>query len=82
MADIKEKLADFKNKLRVAKEKYDRAKGAKDEKLKTLKSNFGFSTVEEASKELIKLKKQKKENIEERDEKVSIFEKKYKEILI
>ncbi len=82
MADIKEKLADFKNKLRTAKEKYDRAKGAKDEKLKTLKSNFGFSTVEEASKELIKLKKQKKENIEERDEKVSIFEKKYKEILI
>jgi hypothetical protein len=81
MADIREKLEDFKKKLRQAKEKYDRAKGARDEKLKTLKDSFGFSDIGKAEQELVKMKKKKNSLIEDRDEKISLFEKKYKEVL-
>jgi phosphopantetheine adenylyltransferase len=81
MADVKEKLQEFKKKLRDIKEKYDRSKGARDEKLKTLKEDFGYTDIDEAAKKLVVMKKERKDLIESRDDKISIFEKKYKEVL-
>lgn len=80
MADnnVKEKLSTMKGNLKRLQDNYNQNKGAYNAKIKMLKDEFGYDSMEEAQTALEKMKKKTvvlqkrlKESIEEFEEKYS-----------
>lgn len=78
---IQEKIDNYKEALDKLKRSYDQAKGALDARMKILKDQFGFTSIEDAQKQLKKYEKEAEGLKKELDVKVTNFEKTYKGFL-
>lgn len=81
---MKRELRDYillKEKVEEAQSKADKAEGALNEVLKTIKKEFGCKSLKEAKVKLKKLKKEEAKAEEEFDKAMTEFEEKWGELL-
>lgn len=77
----REEIKFYQNKLSKLKTLFDNASGAYNARLKILKDKFGFDNVEDAKKQLKKYEKEVDDLIDNRNDAIELFEKKYKDVL-
>ena len=76
-----DKFQRLKKKSEDAKTAYDKAVGTLEEKMKTLKENFGVETLDAAKKLLEEMQDEYKEPEQQYDNKLAAFEEKWGETI-
>lgn len=81
MSDIAQKLQQVQDKVAARSREVDKAQGALDTVTKTLKEEFGCTSLADAKTKLSELEAREKELTEELTEAVAKFEETWKDVL-
>ena len=79
--NVREEIQEYKTLLNRLQSEFDKSAGALSSEMKMLKEKFGFSDIQSAKKQLKKYDKEI-DNLEKSlNQSISIFQKKYKNVL-